>query len=169
MPNITGLFQKTSDVYNINISSGRWENETRVENKSSGRLENKTRVENKSSGRFENETRVENKSSGGVENEQVVLYAEGSIQTKIILKVMVTQKLETNLITDYLNSKSSQYSHLWPYFRLICDKFKIPSIFHWLGPLGWVSHRVAMSVCLFVCLFVCAIGCSFFGEVFFTS
>ena len=24
--------------------------------------------------------------------------------------------------------------------------------FHWLGPLGRVSHRVAMSVCLLVCL-----------------
>ena len=49
------------------------------------------------------------------------------------------------------------------------------SPFHQLGPLGRVSHGVAMSVCLSVCLFVClsvcAIGCSFsknrpFGRFF---
>ena len=26
--------------------------------------------------------------------------------------------------------------------------------FHWIGPLGRFSHRVAMSVCVYVCLFV---------------
>ena len=32
--------------------------------------------------------------------------------------------------------------------KLMVNKY----IFHWIGPLGWFSHRVAMSVCLSVCL-----------------
>ena len=48
--------------------------------------------------------------------------------------------------------------------KLISTLFRDFCTFHWIGPLGRFSHRVAMSVCLFVCLSVPS-PCNFFSWV----
>ena len=56
---------------------------------------------------------------------------------------------------------------LWIVWHLFWDCQAIclgsTAYFHWLGPLGRVSHRVAMSVCMYVCMLsVCPLTVIFF-------
>ena len=39
-------------------------------------------------------------------------------------------------------------------------KILVLKVFHRLGPLDRVGHRVAMSVCLYVCMYVCHKSCN---------
>ena len=68
------------------------------------------------------------------------------------------RKLST---TNKVCVKLIRFTTMTFFSKLLCNKYRSChlmtwlELFHWLGPLGWVSHRdVAMSVCntVYVCL-----------------